>query len=106
MKGRKGDKANNWKGGRVVGSKHIIVYKPNHPFASTRDGYILEHRLIIEKHLGRYLLPTEHVHHINKNPIDNRLKNLYLFATNSDHTTYHQHVKYRKLKPITKSNLF
>ena len=53
-----------------------------------KDGYVLEHRLIVAMHLGRMLTPTEVVHHINHNPMDNRLENLMLFACNSDHKRF------------------
>ena len=37
---------------------------------------ILEHRYIMEIHMGRKLLKREHVHHINHDTLDNRLENL------------------------------
>src|SRR3990172_3762336 len=36
------------------------------------------HRWLMEQHLGRKLLPTEQIHHLNGNPLDNRLENLQI----------------------------
>ena len=52
---------------------------------------INEHRLIMERHLGRKLNSNEVVHHKNDNPRDNRIENLEL-TTFSEHAKYH----YRK----------
>ena len=82
------EKSCRWKGGRKVRKRgYISVLCPSHPYAN--DGYILEHRIIMEKKLKRILKPTEVVHHINGNKHDNRIENLQLFASNSAHITHH-----------------
>jgi len=45
---------------------------------------VREHRFIMQNHIGRLLLPHEHVHHINGDGLDNRIENLQLL-TNSEH---------------------
>lgn len=66
----------------------------------TPDGYYrvsidgrrqLHHRYLMEQHLGRKLLPTEHVHHKNENKLDNRLENLELVDI-----VAHQHIHRKK----------
>ena len=56
-----------------------------------KDGYVMEHRLIVAKVLGRCLERAEAVHHMNHNPVDNREENLALFSTNRDHKLYEHH---------------
>lgn len=79
----------NWKGGRRNCRGYVLVWCPNHPHA-THDGYVQEHRLVMEAHLGRTLLPTEVVHHINGIKDDNRIENLMLFSNKSDHVSFHR----------------
>lgn len=84
-----GDKHWNWKGGfRKNSNGYIEQYAPNHP-AARHGGYVYQHRLVIEKSIGRFLRPEERIHHINKNKSDNRIENLKLFANDSEHLKYH-----------------
>ena len=69
----------NWKGGRKkTEAGYIYVLAPiDHPVRKKRR-YIAEHRLVMEKHLDRYLTGKERVHHRNGIKDDNRLENLEL----------------------------
>lgn len=90
----------NWKGKIRNGNGYILILKPEHPFCDKR-GYVYKHRLVAEKCLERYLTKKEVIHHINGKKDDNRLRNLYLFATTNKHTKYH----HSKNKSVLKSNL-
>ncbi len=75
---RRGELHPGWKGGKIRnGDGYIFVYSPNHPCRRSQP-YIFEHRLVMEKHLGRYLESWETVHHINGIKDDNGIENLQL----------------------------
>jgi hypothetical protein len=88
-----GKKAFHWTGGKRKHSKgYVYIYSPFHPYKDCND-VVLEHRLIMEKWLSRYLLPGEVVHHINKKPNDNRIKNLMLFPNDTSHKIFHKELR-------------
>ncbi len=67
---------------------YILEYKPKHP-CHQRGGWIFQHRIVMEKYLGRYLTRDERIHHENGMKTDNRIENLKLFANHSEHLKYH-----------------
>lgn len=72
-------------GGRQTDkSGYVLLSRPFHPNAND-GGYVREHRLVMEAHLGRYLTKEEVVHHINGVKSDNRLENLQLYDKHSNH---------------------
>lgn len=71
-------------------------YRTNTPYLDA-EGYIRigqerEHRLVMEKSIGRKLTSIEHVHHIDRNKINNVISNLFLFATGTEHLDYHGYI--------------
>lgn len=94
-KGRWGKDASNWKGGRRragTEGKYIAIYSPSHPNHDA-ERYVLEHRLVMEKNIGRYLTKKEQVHHINGDKKDNRIENLELHADAASHQKRHTEVE-------------
>lgn len=59
--------------------------------------YQYEHILVMQKHLGRLLYPTECVHHINGNGLDNSLENLQVM-TRSEHAKLTFNESWKPLK--------
>ena len=84
------EKSPSWKGGKNIDFYgYVHIFNPKHNFSDC-NGYIREHRLVMEKHLGRYLNPKEVVHHIDGDNSNNNIENLYLFEDNQKHLTYHR----------------
>ena len=78
---------NNWKGGKTKHQKgYVYIRNADHPRAS--NGYVFEHRLIMEQHIGRYLTENEVVHHKNGVRDDNRIQNLEL-CSHVEHISMH-----------------
>lgn len=86
----KGENNPNYRGGLYTTKEgYRSILSSEHSYRDKR-GYVLEHRLIMEKYIGRYLKLEEVVHHRNKKKDDNRIKNLKLFKNESEHQKWHR----------------
>ena len=75
-----------FKGGRIKRNGYIFILSPDHPHAG-HSGYVREHRLVVEKQIGRYLLPKEQVHHLDET--DNNLPDkLMAFISDGAHKRF------------------
>jgi hypothetical protein len=89
-----GENASNWKGGRTKHSLgYMFVRRPDHPNAAS-NGYVPEHRLVMEEQLGRYLNRDEVVHHIDGDKTNNSPDNLVVMVR-SKHKLTHKEINTR-----------
>lgn len=82
QKAVKRERHGRWLGGKTKdGSGYVLIKLYNHDQfydMSNSSGYVLEHRLVMARHLNRSLTNEETVHHINGARDDNRIENLQL----------------------------
>jgi len=82
-----------WNGGRSSHHQgYALVMKPDHPRASS-NGYVLEHILVGEQALGRFLPPQAVVHHVNEQRSENRNSNLVICEDDTYHKLLHKRMR-------------
>jgi hypothetical protein len=90
-----------WNGGIHHHDGRVYEAAPGHPHAvgttRGRAGYVFRSRLVMERHLGRYLAHQETVHHINGDKTDDRIENLMLFSTPGEHSSFHAKTRENKV---------
>ena len=97
MTGKTRESCNNWKGGFKKDKDGYILFlvPEGYRFPSMKDGkgYIRLSRLIMAEFLNRPLTEEEVVHHKNEIKDDNRIENLELMGSNSEHITCHHRLR-------------
>lgn len=77
-----GENHGQWKGGRWIDNNgYVRVWLDDNDILACMangDGYVLEHRLALARKLGRPLLSTETVHHIDGDRLNNTPDNLQI----------------------------
>lgn len=86
-------KSNRFCSRKCMGLVWSKPYKNKYLNTSINYKRIPDHRLVMEKVIGRKLKSSEVVHHINFNKRDNRPENLMLFKSNSDHIKHHRKIR-------------
>ena len=76
-------------------SGYVYVLAPNDHPNPTFNRYIKRSRLVVEKHLGRYLSHDEQVHHTNEIRDDDRIENLEVVSL-GQHNTLHKKRRWKE----------
>lgn len=87
----------SFKTGECYQNGYICSYAPDHPNKNANN-QVRRARLVMEKHIGRYLEKHEHVHHINKITTDDRIENLMLLNASEHMSIHHKNKKQRRDK--------
>ena len=111
---QRGENHHSWSGGRYLHkSGYYYALAKGHPLA--KNGYIYEHRLVMEQHLlatdpshpavadgylGRGWVP----HHKNGNKGDNRIENLEILERHKHHSWMHYQDEVKRLKTLLRDN--
>lgn len=74
---------------------YILERFPEHPAASHPNFVVLQHRLVAEAILGRYLQGIEVVHHEDADGVNNAPPNLWLFPSHREHMRHHKRFEKR-----------
>lgn len=72
-------RTHDWTTKRRIQHGYISLFEPENPM-SNKGGYVYEHRKVMAESIGRPLLKTELVHHVNGIKTDNRLNNLQIVS--------------------------
>lgn len=89
LKGKRREKSRRWNGGITVQYGYSYELCRDHP-SKRSNNYVAQHRLVMEKIIGRKLKRTEVVHHIDYDRSNNHPSNLILFDSQSEHSRHHQ----------------
>lgn len=96
------EKHPRWKGGRhVTSGGYVQVVVPlTDPLITMADerGRIYEHRLVMARHLGRPLVSSELVHHLNGDKQDNRRVNLEITTRPAHSAKHHEEVEHLRTR--------
>jgi endogenous inhibitor of DNA gyrase (YacG/DUF329 family) len=85
--GRLLERTHNGRPARLTGRGYVMVWEPGHPNAI--KGWYWEHRVVMEKSLGRLLERDEQIHHRNGQRDDNSISNLQVVSP-QEHTQIEQ----------------
>ena len=89
---RRGKRNGRWNGGKNKNFHgYTMIYSPNHPSA-VGGNYVLQHRLVAEEKIGRYLTKSDVVHHIDGDKSNNDKDNLIVLSL-SGHNKIHRQLE-------------
>ncbi len=74
-----------------MGIKRILIYIDENGYKRYSDSNKLVHRHVAEMKLGRKLKKGEVVHHKNRNKLDNRRSNIWVFESQHKHHLVHKY---------------
>lgn len=72
---------------------YVYVYCPDHKYSETKNGWILQHRKVVEDFIKKKLSSNACIHHLDEHKKNNDIKNLMIFKSSKEHASWHTKLK-------------
>lgn len=83
-----------------IANGYVYFIDYEHPLATGNSGRVYLHRHVLSIKLGRWLTPSEQVHHIDENKLNNNPSNLQCLTASEHGSLHNSSERFAKICPV------